>query len=346
MSGAQSISQPLTGEQVKQRLSVAVSADVSALINAADAAAARVALSAQEQNDGLDYLSGLSNLDEPPEIAGRETLLTDSGWKALNYQEAELTADHVWLGASAPGAPPVEFETGAKGRDLLAIETAAALQTEIVARLEGATIAPAIINATGKISTTSTADDSIETAGGVTSSLLISGPGSAPTTVAGYHQTNKGNLASATSLNPGIQLLPSVSAPYGMDLGHDGTTFATRIYAPQNRRIILAGATTNPEEQADFVPWVTVTPTTAAAAAFGQTNMGNGRIDTAERIVSRSTAADAIISSGGYRADAAGAYHFGIPTDNDSWRITRSGTDLVIQRRESGSWVTKSTIAA
>ena len=31
---------------------------------------------------------------------------------------------------------------------------------------------------------------------------------------------------------------------------------------------------------------------------------------------------------------------------NGSWRITPSGNDLVIQRRESGSWVTKSTISA
>lgn len=40
------------------------------------------------------------------------------------------------------------------------------------------------------------------------------------------------------------------------------------------------------------------------------------------------------------------AYYFGDPTTDTSWRITRSGNDLVIQRRESGSWVTKSTIAA
>ncbi len=40
------------------------------------------------------------------------------------------------------------------------------------------------------------------------------------------------------------------------------------------------------------------------------------------------------------------AYYMGDPTTDGSWRITRSGNDLVIQRRESGSWVTKSTIAA
>jgi len=41
-----------------------------------------------------------------------------------------------------------------------------------------------------------------------------------------------------------------------------------------------------------------------------------------------------------------GAYYFGDSGTDGSWRITRSGNDLVIQRRVSGSWVTKSTISA
>ncbi len=39
------------------------------------------------------------------------------------------------------------------------------------------------------------------------------------------------------------------------------------------------------------------------------------------------------------------AVYFGDKTTNDSWRITRSGDDLLVQQREAGSWVTKSTIA-
>jgi hypothetical protein len=31
---------------------------------------------------------------------------------------------------------------------------------------------------------------------------------------------------------------------------------------------------------------------------------------------------------------------------NGNWRITQSGNDLVIQRLESGTWTTKSTISA
>lgn len=40
------------------------------------------------------------------------------------------------------------------------------------------------------------------------------------------------------------------------------------------------------------------------------------------------------------------SFYFGEEYQDGSWRITRSGNDLVIQRRESSSWVTKQTIAA
>lgn len=41
---------------------------------------------------------------------------------------------------------------------------------------------------------------------------------------------------------------------------------------------------------------------------------------------------------------AAQPVYFGDAATNDSWRIVRSGNDLVFERRESGSWVTKGTI--
>jgi hypothetical protein len=40
------------------------------------------------------------------------------------------------------------------------------------------------------------------------------------------------------------------------------------------------------------------------------------------------------------------AYYLGDPVTDGSWRFVRSGNDLLAQRRESGSWVTKQTIAA
>jgi hypothetical protein len=36
--------------------------------------------------------------------------------------------------------------------------------------------------------------------------------------------------------------------------------------------------------------------------------------------------------------------NLGDPAVNGSWRLTVSGANLLIQRRESGAWVTKSTI--
>jgi len=41
-----------------------------------------------------------------------------------------------------------------------------------------------------------------------------------------------------------------------------------------------------------------------------------------------------------------GKLYFGDYDTDGSWRITRSGNNLVLQRRESGSWVTKQTISA
>lgn len=39
-----------------------------------------------------------------------------------------------------------------------------------------------------------------------------------------------------------------------------------------------------------------------------------------------------------------GAHYFGDATTDGSWRIVRNGNNLVFERRESGSWVTKSTL--
>ena len=44
--------------------------------------------------------------------------------------------------------------------------------------------------------------------------------------------------------------------------------------------------------------------------------------------------------------DSAAAFYLGDPNTNGSWRIVRSGDNLVRQRRESGSWVTKGTDSA
>ena len=49
------------------------------------------------------------------------------------------------------------------------------------------------------------------------------------------------------------------------------------------------------------------------------------------------------IDTTGYLETHSGLY-FGDPDTNDTWRVTTDGNNLVHQRRESGSWVTKHTI--
>jgi len=55
------------------------------------------------------------------------------------------------------------------------------------------------------------------------------------------------------------------------------------------------------------------------------------------------TAAGAVINLGLATNDTV---YFGDQGTNGSWRITKSGNDLSIERRESGSWVQKSLILA
>ena len=51
-----------------------------------------------------------------------------------------------------------------------------------------------------------------------------------------------------------------------------------------------------------------------------------------------------IIASGGRDLIGATVFPLGDPTVDGSWQIVVSGANLIIQRRESGAWATKSTI--
>lgn len=63
-------------------------------------------------------------------------------------------------------------------------------------------------------------------------------------------------------------------------------------------------------------------------------------------IGSVTTPTSSIDTSGDIETADGGAMYFGDPTTNNTWKIVRSGNDLIIQRRESGSYVTKTTILA
>lgn len=49
--------------------------------------------------------------------------------------------------------------------------------------------------------------------------------------------------------------------------------------------------------------------------------------------------------SGDIKVGSADAIYLGDPTVNDTWRIIRSGDNLLFQQRELGVWNTKSTIS-
>ena len=51
-----------------------------------------------------------------------------------------------------------------------------------------------------------------------------------------------------------------------------------------------------------------------------------------------------IKSNASVEAKSDGYFYMGDPDTNGTWRIGRSGDNLVMQRRESGTYVTKSTI--
>lgn len=55
--------------------------------------------------------------------------------------------------------------------------------------------------------------------------------------LSGYMNTNSGNLASTTNLNPGILVYNASNNGYGMDLGYNSSRYATRIFAPTSTGI-------------------------------------------------------------------------------------------------------------
>ena len=113
-----------------------------ALLTAADAAAQRSALGL-----GSAALASTGDFD----AAGAAAAAQDFAIQRANHtgtqtaatiniaEKSVLIGDGSNLGSA--------LTTGAKGRDLLAIADDAALQSEIVARIEGTTIAPAVVNA-------------------------------------------------------------------------------------------------------------------------------------------------------------------------------------------------------
>jgi hypothetical protein len=87
---------------------------------------------------------------------------------------------------------------------------------------------------------------------------------------------------------------------------------------------------------------------TSSAEHFRVTAGGNVGIGTTAPVykleVNGTIKTTKVLSSGDAEVASTGAFYFGDPATNGSWRIIRSGNNLVFECREVGVWVTKSTM--
>jgi len=82
----------------------------------------------------------------------------------------------------------------------------------------------------------------------------------------------------------------------------------------------------------------------ATAPAAGTITAGGGVLRAAGQIVSYSTAVDSIQTAGGVTVASDNWLYLGAATTDGTWRIGRDGNNLVHQRRESGTYITKATV--
>lgn len=88
----------------------------------------------------------------------------------------------------------------------------------------------------------------------------------------------------------------------------------------------------------------TLTPVTSYNNA---TALGYGaQPDASNQVVLGDANVTEVVSAGSFVTAAAQAFYMGDPDTDGTWRMVRSGNNLVLQRRESGEYATKSTISA
>ena len=257
---------PLTGEQILQR--IGAGATGRELITAADAAEARDAIEAQQQNDGLDFIASSNPTDpgDPPlSVPGSTYVLGVSGWQLTmreqDIQDKYLDDNSIWLGDAGVAEP---FATGAKGRDLLALADDAALQTEIVARL-------------------------------VSAELIDLGR-----VLIGVSAPKDGEAFNITS----VGTKPTSTFPDEILMGDGAAMFGAWVDAPSLRyggTDILARANTWTAAQQ-------ILGTTPDSATAPEVNIGNGQIDAGTKITVRGTADDSIETAGGVTAASSGLF--------------------------------------
>ena len=175
-----------------------------------------------------------------------------------------------------------------------------------------------------RLITTSSASDSLSIAGGIT-----------------FAAATTQFLVTAGNVNSTIRIDFDEVTTAAADI----TAFRTTDTSGQRRIIIYKGDGTNVRvaeiNAADGVVYFFGSTPSASSAA--EVSIGNGILDYGTSVRYRGVVrldADSVFNT------STGYTYYGDESTDGSWRTGRSGDDLVTQRREAGTWVTKATVTA
>ena len=181
--------------------------------------------------------------------------------------------------------------------------------------------------------------------------------------------SNLSNVSTART-NLGVAIGTNVQA-YDVDLStyagispsaNIQTLLGSANYSAARTTLGLAIGTDIQAFDADLTTYAGITPSANIQALLGsadyataRTNLGLGTMATESSsdylpiiggtltggLTGTTATFTGTISAGDIQTGSANAFYFGDPSVNGTWRILRSGDNLVYERRESGSWVTK-----
>ena len=195
----------------------------------------------------------------------------------------------------------------------------------------------------GKLTLTNTAADSIRTAGGVTAASSIVALSASLTRA----QNDVSQRAHVTMMRGDGSGSNATISTYG-----DAANGVASIAAVLGGTVALSIAPTlihTPAAVTSIVIGTTAALASERVRITGGTMGAPGATDVliaAGRVYAGDTGTASIQAAGGITQDAASFHYWGPEGTDGSWRYGRSGNNFVIERRESGSWITKQTIAA
>ena len=157
------------------------------------------------------------------------------------------------------------------------------------------------------------------------------------------------NLGTATGAGAGQLYLAGSSNPVVARLYHnndDGVSLRLRVDDGSNFASIYA-YDENDGGTAGYVPLYLGHANNAANSLIVNGATGRVLIGTStDDGINRLQVSGSVVATGSMAVGSAEAFFLGDGGTNGSWRFFRSGNNLLVQRRESGSWVTKHTFTA